>query len=299
MDFRHLQRFVTLAEILNFRRAAEKLHMSQPPLSVSIRKLESELGVELFTRSQEGVKLTKSGEAALPDAKRALFHAKQFSQVARSASMGEGGELRVGFVGSATHYILPKILTVFRARHPGIQLSLREATSIRIMSSLEDETLDVGVVRVPVSSQSGNRLLPLQNEHFVLALPSLHPMVTRETVELKELADEGFIMYAPTDAAGLRMAAVHACQLRGFSPQIAQEAVQVQTVLSLVEAGLGIALVPAVSRRFTSDNIVYKTLADLPESAAIGISLAWRPDAETASARHFRLAAQDVFGVEL
>jgi len=299
MDFRHLQQFVTLAETLNFRRAAEKLHMSQPPLSVSIRKLEAEVGVELFTRGKDGVKLTKSGEAALSDAKRALFHAHQFSQAAQAAAIGEGGVLRVGFVGSATHFILPQVLTVFRARYPGVQLVLREATSIRVMESLEDDSLDVGFVRVPVSSKSGSRLLSLQTEQFVLAVPRSHPLAEVEQVWLKDLADEGFILYTPSDAAGLRMAAVHACQLRGFTPQVAQEAVQVQTVLSLVEAGLGIALVPAVSRRFAGDYIVYKTLMDFPESAAIGISLAWKPSAETVTARNFRLAAEETFKVGL
>lgn len=299
MDFRHLQQFVTLAETLNFRRAAEKLHMSQPPLSVSIRKLETEIGVELFTRGKDGVKLTQSGEAALLDAKRALFHANQFSQAAQAAFIGEGGILRVGFVGSATHFILPQILTAFRTRHPGVQLVLREATSIRVMDGLEDDTLDVGVVRVPVSSKSGSRLLPLQTEPFVLAVPRSHALSGSEECRLNDLAEEDFILYTPGDAAGLRMAAVHACQLRGFSPKVAQEAVQVQTVLSLVEAGLGIALVPAVSRRFAGENIVYKTLTDFPESATIGISLAWRPAAETAAARKFRLTAEDVFKLPL
>src|SRR5690606_26696628 len=152
MDFRHLKQFVVLAETLNFRKAAEKLHMSQPPLSVSIRKLEAELGVELFLRGKDGVKLTESGEAALADARRALFHAGQFKQAAVAASTGEGGVLRVGFVGSATHAILPDILSRFRQRYPKVQLVLREATSIRIVQELADESLGVGVVRVPVST---------------------------------------------------------------------------------------------------------------------------------------------------
>lgn len=295
MDFRHLQQFVVLAETLNFRRAAEKLHMSQPPLSVSIRKLESELGVALFTRGKDGVKLTKSGEAALTDARRALFHAEQFNQAARAASTGEGGILRVGFVGSATHFILPKILTQYRQLYPGVQLVLREATSIRIMQELEDETLDVGVVRVPVSSHSGARLLALQTEHFVLAMPKTHPLAHLASLELKDLSEEGFILYTAPDAAGLRMAAIHACQLRGFTPRLAQEAVQVQTILSLVEAGLGVALVPSISRRFTSEQIVYKTLSDFPDSASIGISLTWNSSTETAAVRNFREVAEHIF----
>ena len=295
MDFRHLQQFVMLAETLNFRRAAEKLHMSQPPLSVSIRKLESEIGVQLFTRGKDGVKLTKSGEAALMDARRALFHAKQFGEAARASLSGEGGLLRVGFVGSATHFILPKLLTAFRARHPGVQLLLREATSIRIMDALEDDSLDVGVVRIPVSSRADCSLLSLQTEPFVLAVPSTHRLASAVHCKLADLSEEDFILYTPSDATGLRMAAVHACQLCGFSPRVAQEAIQVQTVLSLVEAGLGIALVPAVSRRFTSENISYKLISDFPSGATIGISLAWRSSNETMAVRNFRMVAQSTF----
>lgn len=295
MDFRHLQQFVVLAETLNFRRAAEKLHMSQPPLSVSIRKLESEVGVALFTRGKEGVKLTESGRAALADARRALFHAGQFRQAALAASTGDGGVLRVGFVGSATHEILPKILARFRQSYAGVQLVLREATSIRIMQGLEDETVDIGVVRVPVSFESRTRLQALLMENFVLAMPKAHALAERNGLTLRDLSEESFILYTAADGAGLRMAAIHACQLCGFTPRIAQEAVQVQTVLSLVEAGLGVALVPSVSRRFASDHLVYANLPDIPASAAIGISLAWNPLAEIPAVRNFREVAQQVF----
>lgn len=298
MDFRHLQQFIVLAETLNFRRAAEKLHMSQPPLSVSIRKLETELGVTLFTRGKDGVHLTKSGEAALTDARRALFHANEFAQAARSASTGDGGTLRVGFVGSATYSILPNLLTPFQAKYPGVQLVLREATSIRIMESLEDGTLDVGLVRVPVSCSAASRLLPLQTEHFVLAVPRQHPLAHKKRVRLQELNEESFILYTATDAAGLRMAAIHACQLNGFTPRIAQEAVQVQTVLSLVEAGLGIALVPSMISAYKNDRIICKTLVDYPSSASIGISLAWRVESETGTVRNIRRIAQDLYPME-
>ncbi|HEU0229080.1 MAG TPA: LysR family transcriptional regulator [Burkholderiaceae bacterium] len=295
MDFRHLRQFVVLAETLSFHRAAKKLHISQPPLSVSIRKLETELGVTLFTRGKDGVTLTESGKAALADARRALFHAAQFQQAARAASTGDGGTLRVGFVGSAIHFVLPKILSRFRQSHPGVQLALQEATSLRIMQMLEDESLDVGVVRVPVSSHAGTLMRSLQTEHYDLALPKGHTLAGPAPVRLRDLADEGFVLYAEPNAAGLRMAAIHACQLCGFTPRVVQEAVQVQTVLSLVEAGLGVALVPSINRRFASSQVVYKTLSDYPASASIGISLAWNPDAETAAVRNLRDIAERLF----
>jgi len=295
MDLRQFQQFLTLAETLNFRRAADKLHMAQPPLSVSIRKLEDEVGAALFTRGKDGVKLTGSGEAALADARRALFHAAQFRQAARAAATGEGGTLRIAFVGSATHAVLPRILPRFRQLYPGVKLVLREAISIRLMQQVEEQTVDIGVVRVPVAFGSNTRLATLQTETFVLAMPRSHPLAKRTNLRLRDLSDEDFILYSDSDAPGLRTAALHACQLRGFMPRVAQEAIQVQTVLSLVEAGLGIALVPSVSRRFSSRNVIYKTLSDMPASAAIGISLAWNPAAESAAARHFREVAVQAF----
>lgn len=287
MDFRHIQQFLVLAETLNFRRAAEKLHMAQPPLSVSIRKLEQELGVDLFVRGKDGVSLTKSGEAARDEAKKALFHANQFRLAAQAAATGVGGRLRIGFVGSATHEILPRLIPRFRRAFAGIELDLREATSIQIMSELEQEHMDVGIVRIPVASGSGIRLSTLQTETFVLAIARSHPLAQQESVKLRDLAEEEFILYAGSDAPGLRMAALHACQLRGFMPKVVQEAIQVQTVLSLVEANLGVALVPSISKRFVSRSVVYKTLADFPTSASIGISLAWKESTQSQAVRNF------------
>lgn len=295
MDFRHIQQFIVLAETLNFRRAAEKLHMAQPPLSVSIRKLEQELGVTLFDRGKEGVKLTKSGEAALEEAQKALFHANQFKLAAQAASTGVGGRLRIGFVGSATHEVLPKLIARFRRAFAGIELDLREATSIRIMDELEQEQMDVGVVRIPVSSGSGIRLTTLQTETFVLAVARSHPLADQSSVKLKDLAEKEFILYAGSDAPGLRMAALHACQLRGFMPKVVQEAIQVQTVLSLVEANMGVALVPSISKRFVSRSVVYKTLIDFPASASIGISLAWKESTQSQAVRNFIEVANQTF----
>lgn len=296
MDFRHLRQFVVLAETLNFRKAAEKLHMSQPPLSVSIRKLETELGVELFHRGKDGVRLTKSGEAALQNARRALFHAGEFIQSARAASKGERGVLRIGFVGSATRSILPAVVPAFRQRYPGIQLILRESRSTQIVDALANGKLDVGILRIPVPTRTQLRMQTLQTENLLLAVPRNHPLAGTATVRMADLRQQDFIFYTE-DAPGLRMAALHACEAHGYTPRITQEAVQVATLISLVEAGLGIALLPSVSRNTHSDRLVWKTISDFPDSASIGIALAWRPEDEATIMRNFRAVAQEVFPV--
>jgi DNA-binding transcriptional LysR family regulator len=293
MDFRHLRQFVVLSETLNFRKAAERLHMSQPPLSVSIRKLETELGVALFHRGKDGVQLTKSGEAALEEAKRALFHADEFVHAARAAATGERGLLRIGFVGSATRSILPAIVPVFRHRYPGVQLVLRESRSTQIVDALEEGVLDIGILRIPVPTRTPLKMLTLQTERLLLAVPRGHRLAAASTVHMADLVEEDFIFYTE-DAPGLRLAALHACEIHGFTPRIAQEAVQVATLISLVEAGLGIALLPSVSH-IHSDLLAWKTVADFPDSASIGISVAWRQKNETTTIKNFQAVARDVF----
>ncbi|MFT3820910.1 MAG: LysR substrate-binding domain-containing protein [Rubrivivax sp.] len=297
MDLRRIRHFVALAETLNFRRAAERLHMAQPPLTVSIRKLEDELGARLFDRGSGGVSLTPSGRALLAEARKLLFHGAQFGHIARSVAEGSGGTLRIGFVGTSTWGLLQMLVPRFRAEHPGVELVLREATSVAIVQQLEEHALDVGLVRTPLLRHSAAvRIAPLQRHEFVAALPAGHALAYRGPLRLAELAEQAFVMYDPASAAGLHGAAMAACQHAGFLPQVAQVAVQVQTLLALVESGLGVALVPALMKGYASERLAYRPLLDLPEGAATGLALAWLPDGESAAAARFRATALKACG---
>ncbi|ABF12010.1 DNA-binding transcriptional LysR family regulator [Cupriavidus metallidurans] len=291
MDLRRIRHFVVLAETLNFRRAAERLHIAQPALTVSIQKLEAELDTTLFLRDARGVALTASGRVALLEAKRILFHAGQFSERVHAAASGLGGTLRVGFVGSTTYQVLPRLVSRFREEYPGIELVLKEATSTSILRSLEEEVLDVGLIRTPLMSRGTATLISLQEDRFVAALPRRNPLAAKQPLTLADLAQERFVMYAQTEASGLHAAAMAACQTAGFLPRITQEATQIQTVLALVESGLGVALVPSIMRRFGSDKLVYSTLANYPNTTSIGIALAFSPHADGPAIRHFREVA--------
>lgn len=292
MDLRRIRHFVALAETLNFRRAAERLHMAQPPLSVSIQKLEAEVGARLFVRESTGVRLTPIGKAVLADARKLLFHSMQFGDKARHAIEGTGGTLQVGFVGSATHGLLQKLLPRFRAEYPGVELVLREATSVNILQQLEDRLLDVGLVRLPLLTPSHAMVLELERDVFVAALPRGHALAEQGPLQLAQLAGEDFIMYAAGNAAGLHSAAMLACQQAGFLPRISQQAVQIQTVLALVESGLGVALVPSIMQRYVSDKVVYRPLQEA-QNGAIALGLAYMPETESPAALRFReLAAK-------
>lgn len=288
MDTRQLRHFVALAETLNFHRAAERLHIAQPPLSASIRKLEAELGVQLFERTRRGTTLTLAGAAALEDARRALFHTAQFGRTALAAANGEAGTLRIGFVGSATYALMPQVMPLFRQRYPGVQLELLESTTSKIRDMVDSGAIDAGLLRFPIIQASRMQIAPIERDVFVAALPTGHALARRRRLTLADLAQEPFVMYSAGEVPGLHAMAMLACQQAGFSPFVQQEAVQVQTVVSLVESGLGVALVPSVAMRHATRNIVFKALHGAGASTEIGIALAWRPDTETPAARRFR-----------
>ena len=295
IDLRRIRHFVTLAETLNFHRAAERLHMAQPPLTVSIQKLEVQLGTKLFNRESTGVSLTSSGRAVLVEARKLLFYGNQLRETAQGALDGTGGTLQIGFVGSATYGMLQKLLPLFRAEYPGVELILREATSVAIMQMLEDNALDIGLVRSPLLQPSKATLVQLQQDEYIAALPRGNSLTEKRLLHLSDLADQSFIMYAPTHAAGLHSTAMLACQQAGFIPRVTQQAVQVQTVLALVESGLGVALVPSVMQRFVSDKIVYRSFIDFPSVASIGLALAYMTETESPATNRFRRLASREF----
>ena len=296
MDLRQLQQFVVLAETGNFHRAAERLHMAQPPLSISIRKLEESLGTPLFVRTTRGVRLTQAGEAALNDARRALFHAGQARAAAVSAALGERGALRIGFVGSATYALLPRLIPAFRSAHPGIDLILHESTSAAILDRIEHGQLDAGLVRFPILNRGPYTLTPLESDAFVAAVPADGRFAEQESIALKALADEPFIMHPRADVPNLQAVAMLLCQQAGFVPRIAQEAVQVQTIVSLVESGLGVALVPGVAARYTNRRVRFLRLSSPRPAARIGIALATQQDTDDRHVQRFIAAAQRIAG---
>lgn len=295
MNLRRIRHFVVLAEALNFHRAAQRLHIAQPALTVSIQKLEAELGVTLFSRDARGVSLTAAGKGALPDATKALYHGQKLLETSRFAGREACGTLRVGFVGSTTYQILPTLIEHFTRNHPKVEFEFQEAVSGKIAQMLEDEALDVGLIRTPVSTSNRVALMELESEEFVLAVHRTHPLATRAKVSLVDLKDQEFLMYREDSAAGLRAAAYALCQFGGFLPRVCQLGTQIQTLLSLVEARLGIALVPENRGRHASDEICIKRIADYPSVGRIGLALATRNDIYSPITERFRHLARELY----
>ncbi len=285
MDLRQLRYFIALAETGNFHRAAERLNMAQPPLSVAIRKLEEELGAPLFERESRGVRLTDAGRAALPTARATLEQAALVRDVVRQGAIGESGSISVGFVGSAISAALPRIIPAFRRRYPKVDLRLEEMTSVSIAEALGARNLDVGLVRLPLMRPGDLDIAVIERDELVAALLADHPLARRRSLRIADLAAEPLVLHGPVSV--LRSVVMLACQRAGFAPRIAQEATQVQTILSLVQSGLGIALVPAGMARITPEGV---RLLRLAEPVSIEMGIASRRDAD-ALVRNFVAAA--------
>lgn len=248
MELRHLRYFVTLAEELHFGRAAERLHIAQPPLSQQIRQLETELGFELFHRTKRSVKLTEAGKVFLSEVQQILKQLEQAIQIGRQTSRGEMGQLIVGFVSSSAYNILPPILRTFRNCVPGVSLELHELTTHEQLQWLRDGRMDVGFVRSPIEDDIFSFEV-IFAESLVVALPETHLLAKDKSVSLRSLASEPFILFPRLLAPGLYDLIISLCQQAGFSPSVTQEAIQMQTIVSLVAGGLGVAIVSRIAAK--------------------------------------------------
>ncbi len=288
-ELRHLRYFVAVAEELHFGRAAARLHMSQPPLSMQIQALERSLGVQLLARTQRQVSLTRAGEAFLRESVQILSRLEAAGRLAQRVSRGEVGELAVGFVSLADYNVLPPMLREFRQRAPEVRLALHESTTDRQLEALAKGQLDVGFVLPPVLDVR-IAYRPLHREPLLAALPARHPLARlRGPVPMARLADQPFILFPRDLASGLYDHIVGLCRAAGFSPRVDQEAVQMQTILSLVSADMGVALIPASLVHLGRTGVTYKRLRETSPLTEIGI--AWRQEDSLATLQLFLATA--------
>ena len=293
MELRHLRYFVAVAEALHFRRAAEKLGIQQPPLSMQIRQLETEVGTPLFRRAQRRIELTDAGHSFLEDARAILAQAQAATGRARRAALGEHGRLRVGMINSAPfHPLILRILREYRDRHPGIWMTLDEASTPELAERIRAQSLDLAFVRPLLDETPGLATESLFDEPVLLALPKGHPLSRRRSVALAALSLEPFVMFSRPVGSGLYDEIISACHRAGFSPRVVQEASQVTSIVNLVAAGLGVSLVPASMRKIHSEGIVYRSLeADAPVAK---MAMIWRRGESAVTVRNLRALATEL-----
>lgn len=274
MEFRHLRCFVALADELHFGRAAQRLSMSQPPLSVNIRQLEEAVGTRLFERDSRGVRLTAAGVAFRPQAQALLARAEEAKLLAREVGAGASGRLRIGFVGSMMFRGLPARLQRFQAAHPRIEVVLNELNSQEQIDALVDDELDLAFVhtdRVPPPLKT----TLVDTERFVACVPQGHPVAARRSVALSALADDAFVLFARDASPDYYARIIDMCREAGFYPRVRHEVRHWLSVVAVVAQGMGVSAVPAPMERSGIRGAVFCPLRD--PTVHSRVYCAWNP----------------------
>lgn len=297
IELRLWRQFATLAEELHFGRAATRLHMTQPPLTQAIAQLERLLGVRLFDRTKRSVALTATGQALLPEVLELLARAQVLPEYARAAAAGELGRLRLAFVSTVGFALLPQWLRGFRGLYPQVRVELTEATGDVQLQAFADGEIDAGfMLHATGFSPAGLSRHRIAQEPLVLALPEQHPLATVATLKLDAVLAEPMVIFPRRIVPSLFDAIFALYHAAGHSPQVAQEAIQMQTIVNLVSAGLGVAWVPDSVRQFQRPGVVYRALGKQGRQGARGkglvvpgceTSLVWREGGLSPSLERF------------
>jgi DNA-binding transcriptional LysR family regulator len=299
MELRHIRYFLAVAEELNFRRAAERLHVTQPSLSAQIRQLEAEMGTRLLERNTHRVSLTAAGRDFLESSRRILHLTEDGIRTARRIGEGKAGHLSIGFVPSLGHGLLPPILRSYRGRFPDVELRLTEMDTTQQIEGLNAHQLDLGFIGLglPAKEITDLELTTIREERLVAVLPQDHPLCSRGRYRVKELplsamAKERFLLGARPSAPVYNPWLVVLCQQAGFQPHVVQEVGQPVTVLNYVAAGLGVTILPAQFIRLFTVGLSFIPLA--PPVPRYRYCAAWSPLNKHAALINFIETAQAV-----
>jgi DNA-binding transcriptional LysR family regulator len=294
VELRHLRYFVAVAEECHFGRAAERLHIAQPPLSQQIKQLETDLGVQLLTRSTRKVELTPAGARYLERARTILASIDAAGTEASRVAAGEIGRVAIGFTGSATYDLLPRLARVLREDFPPITLDLKgEMLTPNQVAALLDRRLDLGFLRPPVRSPDLD-VRVLRREPLIAVLPEPHRLAAQPRVRLAELRSEPFICYPSHRRSVVYDAVFDACRGAGFTPHEIVEVAETSTMVSFVAAGLGIALVPASVQHLQITGAVYRPLAGT--TVEVELAVATRADDRSPHLARVLARAQALIG---
>ena len=274
MKLRQLQFFIAVAEELSFSRAAIKLHVAQPSLSTQIKALEDEVGARLFERDKRHVSLTPAGRRFQNRVASLLSLADSAKAEARSTERGQLGTIDLGYTAlSMFSTALPHAIRSFRRQEPNVVIALRELTSLEQLHELGERTLDVGVLRkVDVSAPKGISIVEWYRTPLVAAIPNDHPRAASGSLSLTDLKDEAFIMYPRQAGTGIYWQVMNLCTAAGFRPRVVREVLESSTIIGLVAAGVGIAIVPADMNCIQFSGVVYRRIIDSGAYSALHLA---------------------------
>jgi DNA-binding transcriptional LysR family regulator len=291
-----MQQFLAVADAMSFRRAAERLNMAQPPLTAAIRQMEAELGVRLFERTNRITALTAAGLVFREEARRTVAQAERAVALTRRADAGLVGSFRIGFLATAIRPIIPTMIANFRATHPDVALELTESSTARQVAALREDRLDLGVVVLPLPPGAERHIetrVILRSE-LAAALPGKHALARKAgtPLALAALAGEPWIIFPEHEGPGLHDKIWSACAAAGFTPQVSQRAIQMETIVGLVAAGLGVALVPRLTMEAGRNAVAFRPLRGAGAPVPYEVALAWRKG-DSSPILAALLAAQD------
>jgi DNA-binding transcriptional LysR family regulator len=273
MELRQIRSFLSIAETLHFGRTAEMIHLSQPALSLQIRALEDEIGVRLFERNRRKTALTAAGVAFREDATGALLRLDQAVRKARLAASGKLGILRIGFVSTAGNEMVPAIIRQFRELNPEVEFFLRNILTIDQIQMLEAGSLDIGFLRLPIGEHSGLEVVTVHREPFVLVVPSSHKLAKRKRVRLREASGQDFVIYERAYAPGFHDLTFGMLRDAGIIPKVRQTAGEMPMLISLVDSGVGVAILPASAVKRSVASVVACEIADKIPMSEIGMAV--------------------------
>ena len=291
IDLRQMRQFVAVAEELNFRRAAERLNMSQPPLSQAIQRIEEDIGAKLFHRGKRKVTLTRTGEVMLTESHRVLAQADRALAHVMDVARGRLGRVEIGFVLTASYELLPAVTRGFRQSNPDIHLELHEMTSAKQIAALLDHQIDVAFLRPPLAEIEGLAMERIYSERLVAILSDDHPLATAERIDLERLDMPLFAMVPTSWYTTFQTRLVRACQRAGLEPEIINDPVH---LVSMVAAGMGVAIGPHAVTRLRLDGILFKELDGLPDTLMMELSIAWRESAVSPATNSFVETSRDI-----
>jgi DNA-binding transcriptional LysR family regulator len=275
MELRHLRYFTAVAQYLNYSEASRRLHVAQPAISQTILDLENELGVKLLLRTKRSVQLTAAGTTFLREAREILRRSTEAQRLAQRAARGEIGSLDIGFLGTASAPILPALVQTFRRKFPDVELRLHELNPDQQLTAFDQGRIDLGFSRAlprDRRAEFGEELV--YTDQLVIALPSGHRLARQKIIPLKSLASEPFVQFHGQGAPGLFDEVIGCCRRAGFSPRIVNESNFMATVITLVESGLGVSLIPSCCvRTLNRPHVIIRPIT--PKSGRIPLCAAW------------------------
>lgn len=292
IELNHLRCFVAVAEELHFGRAAARLFMTQPPLSRQIHLLEEALGLVLFDRNSRSVRLTDAGRVYYDDAVRILRLSDQAADSARRVARGDAGQVTLGFTAVSGYQLMPELLSAAREKLQGIKIVLKEMVSVQQVKALETRAIDLGIMRAQFATK-GLSFCHLVREPLLVAVPATHPLAKRRSIAAKDLEDAAFVMYSADGGKYFHDRIAGLLNAAGVRVNYVQYIDQTHTIVALVRAGIGVAIVPASARELCFNEVVFRPT--WTSDAYADIDLAWSEEQCSPAVGHFRTFAIDHF----